>query len=293
MHTWRIRERTLHIGRRPLVAGILNVTPDSFSDGGRFFDPIRAVEHGLRLVAEGADILDVGGESTRPGSEPVSEADELARVVPAIEALRRETDRLLSIDTMKPAVAAACLDAGADIINDVSGFRDPEMIRVAARYRAGVIVMHMQGVPATMQSNPQYANVTTEVCDRLADRTATLVAAGLPKDCICLDPGIGFGKTLEHNLELLGNLGALQRFGRPVCLGVSRKGLIGAICGRGVDERMAGSLAVACFAADRGAAQVLRVHDVAATRDAMLMLEAIPRTPQALSCIANTPRLES
>jgi dihydropteroate synthase len=278
MHIWRVRDRVLEIGRRPLVVGILNVTPDSFSDGGEFCDLDAAIERGLKLIAEGADILDIGGESTRPGAPPVTEADELARVVPVIEALADETDVPLSVDTMKTAVAAACLKAGAAIINDVSGFRDPAMIQAAVKHGAGAIVMHMQGTPATMQTNPKYDDVAFEVGEFFSERIATLTAAGLPAENICLDPGIGFGKTLDHNLELLGELGSFQRLGRPVCLGVSRKGFIGTICKRDVNERLAGSLAVACFAADRGEAQLLRVHDVAATRDAMLMLERIPRT---------------
>ena len=277
MHTWRLRDRVLEIDRRPLVVGIVNVTPDSFSDGGEFFDSNRAIAQGLKLAAEGADILDIGGESTRPGSSSVTGADELARVVPVIEALAEEMDVPLSIDTMKPKVARACLKAGAAIINDVSGFRDPAMVKVAAEHQAGVIVMHMQGTPATMQKDPRYDDVTREVGEFFAERIATLVAAGLPEEYICLDPGIGFGKTLEHNLELLGGLGSFAKFNRPVCLGVSRKGFIGTICNRPVEERLAGSLAVACFAADRGQAQLLRVHDVAATRDAMLLLERIPR----------------
>lgn len=278
MFRWRIRDRNLEIGRRPLVVGIVNVTPDSFSDGGAYFDPDRAIGHGLKLAAEGADILDIGGESTRPGAAPVSEAEELERVVPVVSGLARELLLPLSIDTMKPAVARACLDAGAAILNDVGGFHDPAMIAVAAEYRAGAIVMHMQGTPATMQQNPQYRDVVGEVGNFFADRIAALAAAGLSAECIALDPGIGFGKTLEHNLELLAKLGSFARFERPVCLGVSRKGFIGTICGRPVEDRLAGSLAVACFAADRGEAHLFRVHDVAATRDAMLLLERIPRT---------------
>lgn len=277
MLRWQIRDRVLEIGRKPLVVGIVNVTPDSFSDGGSFFDPEKAIQHGLKLAAEGAEILDIGGESTRPGASPVSESEELERVVPVFEALADELDLPLSIDTMKPAVARACLGAGAAIVNDVSGFRDPAMIAAAAEGRAGVIVMHMQGTPATMQKNPRYDDVAREVGEFFADRITALTSAGVPREAICLDPGIGFGKTLEHNLELLSKLGSFARFGRPVCLGVSRKGFIGTICGRPVEERLAGSLAVACFAADRGEAQLLRVHDVAATRDAMLMLDRISR----------------
>ena len=274
-YRWQLRDRLIEIGRRPLVVGIVNVTPDSFSDGGRFFDPSHAIAHGFKLIEEGADILDVGGESTRPGSEPVSEAEELERVVPAILALAKQTSIPISIDTMKPAVAQACLEAGAAIVNDVSGFRDPAMIAIASRHRAGVIVMHMQGTPSTMQANPHYEDVTREVGLYFAERLEALAAAGIPQEAVCLDPGIGFGKTLEHNLELLANLGTLSRFGRPVCLGVSRKGFLGTITGRPVGERMAGSLAVACFAAARGEAQLLRVHDVAPTRDAVRLLEAI------------------
>ena len=259
------------------MIGILNVSPDSFSDGGRFVDPRMAVERGLQLIRDGADILDVGGGSTRPGPEPVSEEEERERVLPAIRALALETTAPISVDTMKPAIARACLEVGASVINDVSGFRDPEMARVAAAFRAGTIVMHMRGTPATMQIEPHYDDVVREVGDYFEQRLAALAAAGLPQECVCLDPGIGFGKTLEHNLALLGGLGAFGRFGRPVCLGVSRKGFIGTICGRAVDERLAGSLAVACFAADRGETQALRVHDVAATRDAMTLLERIPR----------------
>ena len=277
MHSWQIRDRVLEIGRRPLVVGILNVTPDSFSDGGRFFDPAQAIERGLKSIAEGADILDIGGESTRPGSEPVSEADEILRVVPVVSALAGRTRVPISIDTMKPAVAASCLEAGATIVNDVSGFRDPEMIAVAARYRAGAIVMHMQGTPGTMQANPQYHDATCEVGEFFEQRLQAMSAGGISREAVCLDPGIGFGKTLEHNLELLANLGAFSRFGRPVCLGVSRKGFIGSIAGRAVGERMPGSLAVACFAAARGEAQLLRVHDVAPTSDAVKLLDAIDR----------------
>lgn len=255
--------------------GIINVTPDSFSDGGRYFDPDAAVAHGERLLAEGADILDVGGESTRPGATPVPEDEELRRVLPVIRRLAGRA--IVSVDTMKPTVAAACLQAGARIINDVSGFRDPEMIRVAARFRAAAIVMHMRGTPQTMQLDPRYDDVVREVGEFFEDRLRALAASGISLEAVCLDPGIGFGKTLEHTLDQLANLDAYSGYGRPVCLGVSRKGFIGQVCGRSREERLAGSLAVACFAAARGQAHVLRVHDVAATRDAVLLLEAIDR----------------
>ncbi|HEY2908954.1 MAG TPA: dihydropteroate synthase [Gemmataceae bacterium] len=276
-HLWHIRDSILTIDR-PLVVGILNVTPDSFSDGGALLDASAAVERGLQLVAAGADILDLGGESSRPRATAVSEEEELRRVVPVVAGLARQTQTPLSIDTMKPSVARAALQAGASIVNDVSGFRDPDMIAVAAEFHAGAIVMHMQGWPATMQANPSYTDVVREVGEFFEERLQTLEAAGVPRDAICLDPGIGFGKKLDHNLALLANLGAFARFNRPVCLGVSRKGFIGTITGRPVQERLAGSLAVACFAAARCQAQLLRVHDVEATRDAMLLLEAIDRS---------------
>ena len=272
---WHLRDRTLHIGPRPLVMGIVNVTPDSFSDGGKFSDASAATEHALRLVAEGADVLDIGGESTRPGADPVALADELRRVVPVVTELAARTSVPISVDTMKSEVALACLEAGAAIINDVSGFRAAAMIEVVSAFRAGVIVMHMRGDPATMQLNPQYADVVTEVTGYLQERLRVLGESGIPPEAVCLDPGIGFGKALEHNLDLLANLNAVAALGRPICLGVSRKGFIGKLCGRELAARDPGSLAVASFAAARGAAHVLRVHDVAGARDAAILLEAI------------------
>jgi dihydropteroate synthase len=274
---WHIRDRILEINR-PLVVGIVNVTPDSFSDGGEFFDTSRAVDHGLKLVSEGADILDIGGESSRPRAQPVDEKEELRRVVSVIGQLASRTSVALSIDTMKPAVARAALEAGASIVNDVSGFRDPAMIAAAAAHRAGVIVMHMQGTPATMQASPHYDDVVREVGDFFEEQLQSLAAAGIPPATVALDPGIGFGKTLGHNLDLLANLGAYSRFNRPICLGVSRKGFIGTITGRSVEQRLPGSLAVACFAAARDEAHLLRVHDVAPTVDAMKVLDALNRS---------------
>jgi len=275
---WQLRDRVITFDQRPLVMGIVNVTPDSFSDGGHFLDTSAAVEHGLKLVAEGADILDVGGESTRPGADAIPVKEELRRVVPVVTALARRTQAIISVDTMKPQVARQCLVAGAAIINDVAGFRDPELVRVVAEQRAAVIVMHMQGTPQTMQVNPQYADVVREVGEFFEERLRGLAKSGIPPEAVCLDPGIGFGKTFDHNLELLANLGEFARFDRPVCLGVSRKGFIGKLTGREKHERMPGSLAVACFAAARNEAHLLRVHDVAATRDAAVLLEAINRS---------------
>jgi dihydropteroate synthase len=278
---WHCRGRRLTFDR-PLVLGIVNVTPDSFSDGGRHADPAAAVDHALRLVADGADLLDVGGESTRPGSHPVTLEDELRRVVPVVRELAKRTGVPISVDTSKAAVARQVLDAGACIVNDVTGLRgDPEMAGVCAETGAGVIVMHMQGTPATMQANPTYADVVREIDAFFAERLRSLAEAGVAAEAVCLDPGIGFGKTREHNLTLLANLGAFRRHGRPVCLGVSRKGFLGTITGRALADRMPASLAAACFAVAAGAAQVLRVHDVGPTRDAVRVFDAIGRHREA------------
>jgi dihydropteroate synthase len=275
---WTCRGRTLAVGPRPLVMGIVNVTPDSFSDGGRFLDPAAAVDHALSLAAEGADLLDVGGESTRPGSEPVPADEELRRVLPVVRELAKRTPVPISVDTSKAEVARQCLDAGAAVINDVTGLRgDPAMPAVAAASGAGVVVMHMQGTPATMQIDPQYDDVVREVGDYFAERLAALTAAGIAREAIALDPGVGFGKTQEHNLTLLADLKVFARLDRPICLGVSRKGFIGIVTGRPRHERMAGSLAVACYCATENPALVLRVHDVAPTRDAALLIEAIAK----------------
>jgi dihydropteroate synthase len=275
---WRCRTHTFDLSARPLVMGIVNVTPDSFSDGGRFFDPPAAVDHARQLVEDGADILDVGGESTRPGAPPVPLDEELRRVVPVVAEVVKRTRVPISVDTMKAAVARQCLDVGAHIINDVTGLRgDPEMVRVAVGSGAGVVVMHMKGDPRTMQLDPTYADVVAEVGEFFDERIAALTQAGVAREALCLDPGIGFGKKLDHTLRQLAHLDGYRRFGRPVCLGVSRKGFLGQITGRERSERMPASLAVACFAVAQGAAHVLRVHDVAPTRDAVKLWEAIRR----------------
>jgi dihydropteroate synthase len=271
---WQVRGRVLDL-TRPVVMGIVNVTPDSFSDGGRFDGTDAAVAHALDLVGQGADLLDVGGESTRPGSQPVSLEEELARVLPVVREVVRQVSVPLSVDTSKAEVARQALDAGAHIINDVTALRDPDMAAVLRGSAAGVILMHMQGTPATMQLAPTYADVVAEVYAFLEARLQELQNLGIAARRLILDPGIGFGKTVEHNLELLAKLDRFGGLGRPVCLGVSRKGFLGKVLGRGLPDRLAGSLAAVCHALDKRAAQVLRVHDVAATRDAVELYQAI------------------
>jgi dihydropteroate synthase len=275
-HLWKIRDRSLTVGLRPLVMGIVNVTPDSFSDGGRHATAEAAVAHALALVGDGADLLDVGGESTRPGSLPVPAEEELARVVPVVAALVRQTNVPISVDTSKAEVARQALAAGAHVVNDVTALGDPALAAAVRDAGAGLVLMHMQGTPATMQQDPRYGDVLDEVRAFLRDRLAFAAAAGIPADAVALDPGIGFGKTREHNLELLRRLDELQGLGRPVCLGVSRKGFLGKLGhGREVHERLPASLAAVCHAVVRGAAQVVRVHDVRETADAVAALEAI------------------
>jgi dihydropteroate synthase len=257
--------------------GIVNVTPDSFSDGGRFLDPGLAVAHARRLVAEGADMLDIGGESTRPGAAPTAEAEETARVVPVIEAIRRESAIPISVDTMKPAVARAAVRAGATMWNDVSALRwAPESLATAAELGCEVVLMHMQGEPRTMQAAPHYDDVLAEVTAFLRDRADAALAAGVAREKIWLDPGWGFGKTPAHNLALIRGLPAIAALGFPVLVGASRKRAIAAIAGDGsdADHRLGGSIALALAAADAGAAAV-RVHDVAQTRQALAVQAAL------------------
>ena len=270
---WRCGSLKLLL-ERPLVMGILNVTPDSFSDGGDHFAPERAAEYGAEMLAEGADIIDVGGESTRPGAEEVSLEEELSRVLGPVRAFGAQGVPV-SIDTRHPHVAAACVEAGACIINDVSGFRDPAMVAVAASGGAGVIVMHMQGEPGTMQEAPRYDDVAAEVADYLASQVGVLEAAGVARERIAIDPGIGFGKTTEHNLELLRRLPELAALGYPVVVGASRKRFIGELTGVAEPrERVAGSV-VAAIRAVEGGASVVRVHDVAETVQALRVAGAI------------------
>lgn len=276
IYNWRCRDRTIRLGEKTLVMGILNVTPDSFSDGGNFADPNKAVEHALEMVAQGADIIDIGGESTRPGADPVSAEDEIRRTVPIIGKLREHSDIPVSIDTMKSEVARRALEAGADIINDVSAFEaDEEMAAVAAETGAGVVLMHKQGSPKTMQDDPTYGHVVEEVRDYLQSRLDFAVQRGVARDRMVIDPGIGFGKTYEHNLELLRGLHTLAECGCPVLVGASRKRFIGHLLNRGNPaERLAGSLGAAAWAAEQGA-HILRVHDVIETCDVCRIVDTL------------------
>ena len=272
---FRARQFEFVFPRPALVMGVVNVTPDSFSDGGRFFDAAAAVEHAEALVGQGADIVDVGGESTRPGAAPVDEAEELRRVIPVIEKLANRLKTPISIDTMKPGVARAALRAGASIVNDVAANReDDAMWRLVAETGAGYVAVHMQGEPATMHLNPVYGDVTREVENFFTERLKRLNGAGVAADQVVLDAGIGFGKTLEHNLQLLAGLGRFTRMGRPIVLGVSRKSFIGKVSGSPENERLPGALACTVLAAEAGV-QVFRTHDVAATVRALRMTEAI------------------
>lgn len=249
--------------------GIVNVTPDSFSDGGKFYTPSQAVEHALRLEDAGADILDIGGESTRPYSEAVAIDEELRRIVPVLESLVPRVQIPISIDTSKGKVAQAAIDLGAEIINDVTGFEgDPEMACVAATSGAGVCAMHMQGTPQTMQDNPVYENVVDDILGYLRERDARLIAAGIAPERICLDPGIGFGKTHQHNLQLLESAAVFLQLGRPILIGHSRKGFVGKLIGDSTSDRTAGNVGISLALALKRI-QVLRIHDVQATRQAL------------------------
>jgi len=259
---------------RPCVMGVLNVTPDSFSDGGDFFDIDRALRRAERMVEEGADILDIGGESTRPGAAPVSVREEIERVVPVIEALGHRVSVPISVDTSKPEVMCAAVNAGAGMINDVCALRGPGALKTAVEAGVPVCLMHMQGEPRTMQAAPAYRAVVSEVRDFLRRRIEVCVKAGMAPDRIIVDPGLGFGKTLVHNLALLVGLGELCSLGSPVLVGLSRKSMIGDLTGRPVTERLAGSLAAAVLAVERGA-RLVRVHDVAATVDALRVAWAV------------------
>jgi dihydropteroate synthase len=273
---WHLRDRILKIERQPLVMGIVNVTPDSFSDGGRHGTTEAALAHALELAAEGADVLDIGGESTRPGAEPVSIDEELRRVVPVVEALAGRVAIPLSVDTSKAEVARRSLEAGAHIINDVTALAgDVQMVDVARDTGAGVVLMHMQGTPQTMQLGPHYDDVIADLMRFFQERLAHAANHGINPERIVIDPGIGFGKKGRHNLEILARLAEFQALGRPLLLGVSRKAFIGKILERPTADRLAGSLAAILYAQAHDAVQIVRVHDVRATRDAVTVFAAI------------------
>jgi dihydropteroate synthase len=263
------------LGQRTWIMGILNVTPDSFSDGGLYFEKEKAISRGLELAAEGADIIDVGGESTRPGSEPIPVQEELRRVIPVISSLRKKTDTLISVDTIKSEVAEAAIEAGADIINDISSFCfDSGMASLAAQKEAPVILMHMKGTPKTMQINPSYKDLLSEIKSFLKEKLEIARVSGIKKEKIIIDPGIGFGKNPNDNLTLLNNLPFLEELERPILVGVSRKSYIGNILNSPPQERIEGTIASAIISIIRGA-HILRVHDVSTVKRAVLVAEAI------------------
>ena len=279
---WLAREHALPLGERVLLMAVLNVTPDSFSDGGRFSDPDRAVAEALKMIEEGADILDIGGESSRPGAQAISVDEELERVVPIVAELAGRVRVPISIDTTKAEVARRCLDLGASIINDISALRhDPEMAEVVRQYGAGLILMHMRGEPATMQLNPSYTDVIDDVCDFLRSRIEAAIAWGIDRERIAVDPGIGFGKRVEDNLALLDQLASLTCLGRPIVVGPSRKGFLGALLDRPVLEREWGTAAAVAVAVLNGA-HVVRVHAVAQMRDVVRVSQAIRAAGQRL-----------
>ncbi|MBI5708796.1 MAG: dihydropteroate synthase [Candidatus Eisenbacteria bacterium] len=271
---WRCRGRDFDLARRTLVMGVVNVTPDSFSDGGRFYEPAAAVAQARRLMAEGADLVDLGAESTRPGSEPVPAGEQIRRLAPVLEALAGDGRACLSVDTASAAVAERALALGAHLVNDVTALGDPAMAEVVRRTGAGLVLMHMQGRPATMQQAPRYQDAAREVREFLAGRLALAEAAGIGAECVALDPGIGFGKSVAHSFELLARLDELAALGRPLLVGVSRKSFIGKTLDLPVDQRLEGGLAATAVAVFLGA-RIVRTHDVAATVKAVRIAEAM------------------
>jgi dihydropteroate synthase len=278
---WQIADRAIDLSQHSLIMGVLNVTPDSFSDGGEFFTTEKAVKHGVRMAAEGAQIIDVGGESARPGAEPVSAEEELARVLPVIVKLRERVSAFISIDTTKAVVARGALEAGASIINDVTGGRaDSEMMTLAAEKKAALIIMHIQGTPKTMQTNPHYDDVVTEVADFFRQQYGRALECGIDSMAIAFDPGIGFGKTVEHNLALLANLPRLRIHDRPIVVGVSRKSFLGKMIGSTeMSDRLAPTIAFTAMLRERSA-NVLRVHNVKENAAALRVTERLLETAQ-------------
>lgn len=282
-HEWKFDGFQKDLGRTPLIMGIVNVTPDSFSDGGRYLAQDSAVQHALQLVSEGADILDVGGESTRPCADLVSTEEELHRVIPVIKLLAQKTDVPISIDTSKADVAREALSAGARIVNDISGLsHDPRMVGLCRESKCGIVCMHMQGTPQTMQISPAYNNVVEEICEYLSVRLDILYQEGIEPGRVVFDPGIGFGKTAQHNMEILASVRRLRALGRPILIGHSRKRFLQKVIGRSVDERLFGTVGISVAMAAQHV-DILRVHDVAANRDAILAFQSISEMPEIAS----------
>jgi dihydropteroate synthase len=273
---WKIAGQTIDVSQHALVMGVLNITPDSFSDGGRFFTAEKAIEHGVRMAEEGAQIIDVGGESTRPGAEPVPEEEELRRVIPVIEKLRAKIDTVISVDTSKAHIASEAIEAGASIVNDVTGGRgDKTMMPLVAEKKSGFIIMHMQGNPRTMQANPRYDDVVSEVADFFRQQYTRVLECGIDPMAIAFDPGIGFGKTLEHNLELLAQLERIRVHNRPLIVGVSRKSFLAKLTGlTEMSDRLAPAVALTSLLRTRGAG-IFRVHDVKENVSALRVTEAL------------------
>jgi dihydropteroate synthase len=273
---WKIGERVFNVSRRGLIMGVLNVTPDSFSDGGNFFAPEKAIEHGVRMAAEGADIIDVGGESARPGAEPIPSGEELRRVIPVIEKLRAKIDVPISIDTSKSDVARGAIQAGASIVNDITGGRGDEgMLPLVAQTNSAFVIMHMQGTPRTMQIQPRYTDVVSEIADFFLQQYTCAIGCNIDPMAIAFDPGIGFGKTIDHNLELLAQLERLRVHDRPLVVGVSRKSFLGKLIDSpAIEDRVAPAVAFTSLLRERGA-DVFRVHDVKENVNALRVTEAI------------------
>jgi dihydropteroate synthase len=281
----QVNGKNYTLGERTWISGVLNITPNSFSDGGLYLDKDKAVERGLELEEQGADMIDIGGESTRPGSESISLEEEQRRVIPVISALRKRTDILISIDTSKSEVARAAIDAGADIINDISSFRfDHKMLHLAAQSQVPIILMHMKGIPKTMQVSPFYENVLIEVKSFLKEKLELAQANGIEREKIIIDPGIGFGKGLKDNLVLINNLHFLEDLGRPILIGISRKSFIGKILNLPSEERVEGTIASAILSIIHGS-HILRVHDVAPVKRAVLVAEAIINEGRSITVI--------
>lgn len=274
-YSLRVRGKDYSLGRRTWLMGILNVTPDSFSDGGMYLDKKSAVQKGLQLIEDGADILDIGGESTRPGSNPITSEEEKRRILPVISGIREKTDTLISVDTTKSEVLKSALDAGADILNDISGMRfDPKILGLAAKKDIPVIIMHMKGTPRNMQESPEYNNVIQEIKTFLKQRVSGALTAGIKKNKIIIDPGIGFGKRLKDNLKIISNLSAFSELGYPILIGVSRKSFIGDLLKLSPEKRLEGTIASSLISILQGA-HILRVHDVSSLKKAVTVAEAI------------------